>query len=54
MKRTGMILLAVGIFLLIAAILFAMSVGGVLGLILLIGSVAANSAAVMLLMTKKP
>lgn len=53
MKRIGIILLAIGVFMLAAAILFAMSVGGIVGMIMIIGSVIVNSAAVMLLTTKR-
>lgn len=53
MKRIGTILLAAGIFMLIAAILFAMSTGGLAATILIIGSIILNSAGVMLLTVKK-
>lgn len=53
MKRTGTILIAAGIFMLIAAILFAMSTGGIAAAVLIIGSIIANSAGVMLLTAKK-
>lgn len=53
MKKIGIILLVVGVLMLITAILYAMSTGGPLAAILLIGSIIVNSAGVMMLTSKK-